>query len=57
MSFYESQKQKTYENLKHPVELYLNGDLDTRSDVLLTHLDVIGLFVQEVIPTKVYLPK
>ena len=42
----------------HPVELFLNGDLDARSDVLLTHPDVIGfLFVHEGILTKAYLPK
>ena len=59
VEFYDdSQKQKTYEKGLHPVELFLNWDLDARSDVLLTHSDVIGfLFVHEGILTKAYLPK
>jgi len=45
--------KKTYEKGMHPVELFLNGDLDAGSDVLLTHPDVIGfLFVHEGILTK-----
>ena len=56
--FDESQKQKPYKKGIHPVELFLNGNLDARSDVLLTHPDVIGfLFVHEDIITEVYLPK
>ena len=40
------------------VEIFLNGDLDARSDVLLTHPDVIGfLSVHKGILTKAYLPK
>ena len=56
--FDESKKGESYEKGMNPVELYQNGDLDARSDVLLTHPDVIGfLFVHEGILTKAYLPK
>ena len=56
--FDETQKQASNEKGMHPVDLYLSGDLDARSDVLLTHPDVIGfLFVHEGILTKTYLPK
>ena len=56
--FDETKKEESYEKGMHPVELYRNGDLDARSDVLLTHPDVIGfLFVHEGILTKAYLPK
>ena len=53
-----SQKQKSYKEGMHPVDLVLNGDLDARSDVLLSHPDVIGfLFIHEGILTKAYLPQ
>ena len=39
--FDESQNPKPYKKEIHPVELFVNGNLDVRSNVFLTHLDVI----------------
>ena len=56
--FDETKKGESYEKGMHPVELYRNGDLDARSDVLLTHPDVIGfLFIHKGILIKAYLQK
>ena len=42
----------------HPTAIYLQGDVDTRSDVILNHPDVIGfVYLNENIITKAFLAK
>ena len=48
----------TYPKGSHPLDLFLQGDIETRGDVILTHPDVIGfVYLNEDIITKTYLPK
>ena len=40
-----------------PAEIFLEGDIETRTDVLLNHPDVIGfIFLYEDVVTKAFLP-
>ena len=53
---------KTEEEIKYPegtspAELYVEGDLEIRTDVILNHPDVIGfIFLYEDVVTKAFLP-
>ena len=43
LEFEEKDISKTkYSGEDHPLYMYLEGDTDTRGDIILTHLDVIG---------------
>ena len=48
----------TYPKGSHPLDLFLQGDIETRGDVILTHPDVIGfVYLNKDIITKAYLLK
>ena len=48
----------SYSNDLHPLYLFLNGDLDTRGEIILNHPDVIGfVYLHDDSITKAYLPK
>ena len=49
---------RTYEDELHPVEIYLRGNLETRSDIIINHPDVAGyLYLHDGILSKAYFPK
>ena len=50
--------KETYLDDSHPLYIYLQGDVQTRCEVILNHHDVIGfVYVNEDIVTKAFLPK
>ena len=50
--------KENYADDSHPLYLYLQGDIQTRSEVILNHTDVIGfVYMNEDIVTKAFLVK
>ena len=48
----------SYTNDLHPLYMFLNSDLDTRGEIILNHLDVIGfVHLHDDNISKAYLPK
>ena len=48
----------SYTNDLHPLYMFLNGDLDTRAEIILNHPDVIGfVYLHDDNITKAFLPK
>jgi len=58
VEFYDTSDEAiTYPEGASPAEIYIGGDLETRSDVILNHPDVIGfIFLYEDVVTKAFLP-
>ena len=48
----------SYTNDLHPLHMFLNGDLDTRAEIILNHPDVIGfVYLHDDNITEYFLPK
>ena len=48
----------TYPDGEHPLEIFMHGDAETRSDVILNHPDVLGfVYLNDDVITKAFLPK
>ena len=59
LEFEEKGLPKTsYTNDLHPLYMFRNEDLDTRGEIILNHLDVVGFsHLHNVFITKAYLPR
>ena len=50
--------KKNYKDDLHPLYLYLKGDVEVRSEVILNHPDVIGfIYLNENVITKAFFTK
>ena len=54
----KDQTPESYPDDQNPINIYIQGNAETRSDVILNHPDVIGfVYLNENIVTKAFLPK
>ena len=54
----KDQTLESYPDNQNPINIYIQGDAEIRSDVILNHPDVIGfVYLNDNIVTKAFLPK
>ena len=54
----KDQTPESYPDDQNPINIYIQGNAETRSDVILNHPDVIGfVYFNNNIVTKAFLPK
>ena len=54
----EEVEATVYEKGENPLELFIEGDIEMRSEIILNHPDVIGyIYLNDNVITKVFLTK